>query len=85
MVRLIKRLALPLLVFVWLFSSCTSNSDNNTVTPQVAKLAKDYDSKVIQDWQNILMEVERYAEVYRPCPSLSVAEKSQTALPTLIP
>ena len=69
MVRLIKRLALPLLVFVWLFSSCTSTTDNNTVTPEVAKLAKDYDSKIIQDWQSMLTEVERYAEVYRPCPA----------------
>ena len=69
MVRLIKRLALPLLVFASLFSSCTSTTDNNTVTPEVAKLAKDYDSKVIQDWQNIMTEVERYAEVYRPCPA----------------
>ena len=68
MVRLIKRLALPLLVFALAFSACTS--DNNTPTPvEVVKLAKDYDSKVIQQWQEMLMDVERYAEVYRPCPA----------------
>lgn len=68
MVRLIKRLALPLLVFVSVFSACTSDS-NKEVTPEAVKLTKDYDSKVVQDWQNMLTEVERYAEVYRPCPA----------------
>ena len=67
MVRLIKRLALPLLVFVLAFSACTSN--NEEVQPTVVKLTKDYDSKVVQEWQGMLMEVERYAAVYRPCPA----------------
>jgi membrane-associated phospholipid phosphatase len=68
MVRLIKRLALPLLVFVLAFSACTT--DSNTPTPVVeVKLAKDYDSKVVQQWTEMLMEVERYAEFYRPCPA----------------
>jgi membrane-associated phospholipid phosphatase len=68
MVRLIKRLALPLLVFVLAFSACTT--DSNTPTPVVeVKLAKNYDSKVIQQWTEMLMEVERYAEFYRPCPA----------------
>jgi membrane-associated phospholipid phosphatase len=68
MVRLIKRLALPLLVFVLAFSACTS--DNNTPTPvETVKLAKDYDSKVVQQWIEMFMSVERYAEVYRPCPA----------------
>jgi membrane-associated phospholipid phosphatase len=68
MVRLIKRLALPLLVFVFAFSACTT--DNNTPTPVVeVKLAKDYDSKVVQQWIEMFMTVERYAEFYRPCPA----------------
>jgi membrane-associated phospholipid phosphatase len=67
MVRLIKRLALPLLVFVLAFSACTSN--NEDVKPEVVKLAKDYDSKVIQQWIDMLTTVERYAEFYRPCPA----------------
>ena len=67
MVRLIKRLALPLLVFVLAFSACTSN--NEEVKPEVVKLAKDYDSKVIQQWIDMLTTVERYAEFYRPCPA----------------
>ena len=88
MVRLIKRLALPLLVFALAFSACTT--DNNTPTPVVeVKLAKDYDSKVIQQWQEMLMEVERYAEVYRPCPvarmmgytGLAVYESSVSGMP----
>jgi membrane-associated phospholipid phosphatase len=67
MVRLIRRLALPLLVFALAFSACTS--DNNTPTPvETIKLAKDYDSKVIQ-WTDMFMTVERYAEFYRPCPA----------------
>ena len=67
MVRLIKRLALPLLVFVFVLSACTSN--NEDVKPEVVKLAKDYDSKVIQQWIDMLTTVERYAEFYRPCPA----------------
>jgi membrane-associated phospholipid phosphatase len=68
MVRLIKRLALPLFVFALAFSACTT--DSNTPTPVVeVKLVKDYDSKVIQQWTEMLMEVERYAEFYRPCPA----------------
>jgi membrane-associated phospholipid phosphatase len=68
MVRLIKRLALPLLVFVLAFSACTS--DNNTPKPiETVKLAKDYDSKVVQQWIEMFMNVERYAEFYRPCPA----------------
>jgi membrane-associated phospholipid phosphatase len=68
MVRLIKRLALPLFIFVVAFSACTS--DKNPVIPvETVKLAKDYDSKVIQQWTDMLMTVERYAEFYRPCPA----------------
>jgi membrane-associated phospholipid phosphatase len=68
MVKLIKSLALPLFMFVVVFSACTS--DNKTPEPVAAvKLAKDYDSKVIQQWTEMLTIVERYAEVYRPCPA----------------
>jgi PAP2 superfamily len=68
MVKLIKSLALPLLMFVVVFSACTS--DNKTPEPVAAvKLAKDYDSKVIQQWTDMFMTVERYAEFYRPCPA----------------
>ncbi len=67
MVRLIQRLALPLLVFIFAFSACTS--DNADVKPEVVKIAKDYDSKVIQQWIEMFTTVERYAEFYRPCPA----------------
>jgi hypothetical protein len=67
MVRLIKRLALPLLVLVTVFSACTSEKQPTPI--ETVKLAKDYDSKVIQQWIDMFTSVERYAEFYRPCPA----------------
>jgi PAP2 superfamily len=55
-------------VFVTGFTACTAPPVEEPVV-KTAKLAKDYDSKVARDWQNMLTEVERYAEVYRPCPA----------------
>ncbi len=64
MLKSLLRFVLPALLLMTV-SAC---SNDNNVAPETAKLAKDYDSQVIQQWQNILMDVERYATVYRPCP-----------------
>ena len=56
------------LLFIFMLSMAACSSDNN-VTPEPAKLAKDYDSQVLQQWQDLFLQIERYAEVYRPCPA----------------
>ena len=65
MMKSLLRILLPMLI---VFSAVSCGKDNNE-TPEPAKLAKDYDSQVVQQWQNMLMDVERYATVYRPCPA----------------
>jgi len=39
--------------------------------PEVSaeRLVKDYNSEVLQNWNNLYLEVERYAQGLRPCPS----------------
>jgi membrane-associated phospholipid phosphatase len=68
MFRSYYHLILLFFVFVIGFSACTSTPVEESVV-NATKLAKDYDSKVVRDWQNMLCEVERYAEFYRPCPA----------------
>ena len=67
--KLFRQLFLPVLataLFMIGFSAC----DPGTPIDQVEfKTVKDYDSKVIQEWQDLFLQVERYAEVYRPCPA----------------
>ena len=60
------RIVLPLLIAVIGFNACSTDK-NETVIEHV-KLAKNYDSKVIQQWQDLMLQVERYAAIYRPCP-----------------
>jgi hypothetical protein len=69
MFKLLQRLIVALLVFSLAFSACTSDSTKTYVEPTPFKTAKEYDSKVVQDWQTMLCDVERYAEFYRPCPA----------------
>ena len=42
--------------------------DNETTTPTVLSV-KDYDYKVAYDWNNLFLDVERYAAGYRPGPA----------------
>ncbi len=48
------------------FAACTNE---NKVTPTTDKLVKEFDSQVPQSWNNLFLEIERYAAVYRPCPA----------------
>lgn len=65
MMKNLLRIVLPMFLMLML-AAC--GNDNN-VTPEPVKLVKDYDSQVIQQWQDLFLQVERYAEVYRPCPA----------------
>ena len=60
---------LPLLVasvLLLTFSACSP--DTNVVIDPI-KSTKDYDSKIVQEWQDLFLQIERYAAVYRPCPA----------------
>jgi membrane-associated phospholipid phosphatase len=48
------------------FSAC--GPDNNVVI-EPTKNVQEYDSKIMQEWQDLFLQVERYAAVYRPCPA----------------
>jgi membrane-associated phospholipid phosphatase len=55
------------LMLVLLFSAC--KPEVQTPTPPAAQVVKSFDSKVVQQWNNLFLDVERYATVYRPCPA----------------
>jgi hypothetical protein len=72
--KFFRHLVLPILasgLIMLTFSACDSGTSlDNTVE---VKNVKNYDSKVIQEWQDLFLQVERYAEVYRPCPAARMA------------
>lgn len=71
--KLLRHLFLPFLasgIFMLTFTACDPGTELNQVE---FKNVKDYDSKVIQEWQDLFLQIERYAEVYRPCPAARMA------------
>jgi hypothetical protein len=54
-------------LFVFILVSC--GKDNNVDTAITQKTVKEYDSSIPQQWNNLFLEIERYATVYRPCPA----------------
>ena len=66
--RFFRQSFLPLLMAATAlyFSSCSNQKIEDIA---VFKTVKEYDSKVVQDWQDMFLVVERYAAVYRPCPA----------------
>jgi membrane-associated phospholipid phosphatase len=67
--RLFRLSQLPALlacIVLLTFSACR-NDERIIVEP--FKTVKDYDSKVVQEWQDLFLQIERYAAVYRPCPA----------------
>ena len=85
MIKNLLRIALPMFLML-VMSACGTDKP---LTPDPVKVVKDYDSQVIQQWQDLFLQVERYAEVYRPCPAarmtgyvgLAVYESSVTGMP----
>jgi len=48
-------------------SSCKKDaSDNDTI---VSKTVDKFDYRIVHEWNDLFLEVERYAEGYRPCPT----------------
>ena len=66
----LKLYAFYFLAFVafGLFTTSCNDKDEPTPTASV-KLAKDYDYKVVHDWNELFLQVERYAAGYRPGPA----------------
>ncbi len=65
---MIKSLLRYALAFSFMFS-IVACGNNNEVIPEPIKIAKDFDSQSVQQWQDLFLQIERYAEVYRPCPA----------------
>jgi hypothetical protein len=67
--NLFQRISLSgfLLILLLGFSACQGTEDKNDFPAE--KLVKDYEAQVIVDWQDLFLEVERNAAVYRPCPA----------------
>jgi hypothetical protein len=55
------------LIAVLMFNSCAP--DKPIETPTLPQTVKTFDSKVVQQWNSLFLDVERYATVYRPCPA----------------
>ncbi len=49
--------------------SCSKNSDTPVTPSTTSKSVADYDYKVVYDWNELFLEIERYAAGYRPGPA----------------
>ena len=67
--RFFKHVFLPILVVGFFAMTFTACDNSKELDPIAVKSVKDYDSKVVQDWQDLFLQIERYATVYRPCPA----------------
>ena len=49
------------------FASC--KKDINEQTSSEFKIAAEYDYTIVHEWNDLWLEIERYATGYRPCPT----------------
>ena len=73
MMKRLQRIVFPMFLLLFVYAC----GNDNDVIPETAKLTKDYDSQVVQQWQSMLMDVERYATLYRPCRIFFLFPESQ--------
>ncbi len=69
--RFLKLYSIYLLAFLavgLVVPACNNDNDNNEPLP-VGKLVAEYDYSVVKDWNELFLEVERYAAGYRPTPA----------------
>jgi membrane-associated phospholipid phosphatase len=64
--KLFRHLPMLVLGFVLTFTAC---NDPIADAPTALKTTAEYDAKVVTEWQDLFLQVERYAAVYRPCPA----------------
>jgi membrane-associated phospholipid phosphatase len=51
------------------FSACRKDDKDDHRNQASNKSVRQYNAKVVEDWQDLFLQIERYAEVYRPCPA----------------
>jgi len=64
--RLLKN-AVPFLFSIFFLFLYGCKKDETDFISQ--KITKDYSSEVIQQWNNVFIDLERYAQGFRPCPA----------------
>jgi membrane-associated phospholipid phosphatase len=57
------------LITALVFLTVSCREDTNVIAISTQKQVKEYDSKVVQEWNDLFLQIERYAAVYRPCPA----------------
>jgi membrane-associated phospholipid phosphatase len=67
--RLFRLSNLPIILASIVLLTFAACKNDEQVIVQPFKTVKDFDSKVVQDWQDLFLQIERYATVYRPCPA----------------
>jgi membrane-associated phospholipid phosphatase len=55
------------LIAALMLNSC--GPDKQVEIPSSLQTVKSFDSKVVQQWNSLFLDIERYATVYRPCPA----------------
>lgn len=63
----IQHLLYFFLIFVMLLASCRKDSDV-ALAPELKKVA-DFDYSIVKEWDELFLEIERYASGYRPGPA----------------
>lgn len=63
----VTKILLAFVMVTLVFTSCKKDIDNNE-TNEVNTVAR-YNYQIVHEWNNLWMEIERYAAGYRPCPT----------------
>ena len=64
--RLLKNSVPFLFSIFFLFLSGCKKDETDFISP---KITKEYSSEVIQQWNHVFIDLERYAQGFRPCPA----------------
>ena len=59
----------PLFVIVFLSILFVNGCKKDNPEVFTSRLTKDFNGKVILQWNNLFLEIERYAQGFRPCPT----------------
>ena len=59
----------PLFVIVFLSILFVNGCKKDNPEVFSSRLTKDFNGEVIQEWNNLFLDIERYAQGFRPCPA----------------
>lgn len=65
-VKITKSPFLLLVLSILVFVSCNKDDNNDSKPASSVKLVKDYESTVALDWNELFLDIDRYAPGYRP-------------------